>query len=382
MTGGSRTRVVFVAAAVALVAAACTGLGWGSDAHGQLGDGTAGGFRTLPIQESSASDWRVLEAGQYHTCGIKQDSTLWCWGNNTSGQLGDGTTTSTATPTRVGTASDWGSVAPGYRFTCGIRAGGKVWCWGRNSIGELGDGTATDSSVPVRVGTLGGWTRLTAGARHACAIRDGDIYCWGNNSTGQLGVGDTTHRYSPTAVAMSPWRLVDAGDHHTCGITVSDQAFCWGRDQRGQLGDGVGTAIDVDEPQAIFASTLPWRTLSAGGDNTCAIVDLDAGIGSDNVYCWGYGGWGQLGNGLTNGDDHHGPQNVAVGYRTIEVSHGEHVCAIVRDDGSLECWGRNDEGQLGLGDTTTRYAPETVSTDSWSGVSGGEDHTVGLRSDD
>jgi alpha-tubulin suppressor-like RCC1 family protein len=129
--------------------------------------------------------------------------TAWCWGHNSDAELGDGTTTDSSTPVQVGTATNWTTIsaAAGGYHSCGVRGDGTAWCWGQNSGGELGDGTTTDSSTPVQVGTATNWTTISAAVAISCGVRsDGTAWCWGNNAFGQLGDGTTTTRVTPTQV--------------------------------------------------------------------------------------------------------------------------------------------------------------------------------------
>ena len=167
---------------------------WGYNAYGQLGNGTYTSS-TVPVQEASgATDWTRVAAGYLHSCGVRGTGTLWCWGWNPYGQLGDGTNTSSLVPVQEASLStDWTRVAAGYVHSCGIRGTGTLWCWGWNFHGQLGNGTYTSSNVPVQVGTATDWTGVAAGYRHSCGIRGtGTLWCWGHNSYGELGDGTYT----------------------------------------------------------------------------------------------------------------------------------------------------------------------------------------------
>jgi alpha-tubulin suppressor-like RCC1 family protein len=152
-----------------------------------------------------ASDVMLMAAGYNHNCAIKTDGSAWCWGRNSNGQLGDGTTTSQTTPVAVsGLASGVTRIAAGFLHTCAGRTDGSVWCWGWNFYGQVGDGTNTERATPVAVsGLASGVTQIAAGGSQSCAIRsNGSALCWGLNGSGQLGDGTTTHRYTPVAVTF------------------------------------------------------------------------------------------------------------------------------------------------------------------------------------
>ncbi|PKN44522.1 MAG: hypothetical protein CVU59_11425 [Deltaproteobacteria bacterium HGW-Deltaproteobacteria-17] len=181
---------------------------WGNNGFGQLGDGTTT-QRLTPTQVSGmTSGVSQIATGSSHTCLAKFDGSVWCWGGNWGGQLGDGTTSNRSIPVPVsGLVSETFNVVGGYNYSCAIKTDGSAWCWGWNSLGQLGDGTTIQRLVPTQVkGMTSGVSKIAAGANnggspHTCAVKtDGTAWCWGNNSSGQLGDGTTTNRYSPTQV--------------------------------------------------------------------------------------------------------------------------------------------------------------------------------------
>jgi hypothetical protein len=189
-----------------------------------------------------------VTAGYYHTCARKQDGTLWCWGNNYHGQLGDGTTASPKPSpvqvTALGTSAV--EVAPGYFYTCARKQDGTLWCWGCNSGGKLGDGTTTGTPSPVQVTALGtSAVEVAASFSHTCARKqDGTLWCWGDNYYGQLGDGTTVWpKTSPVQVAALGASAVEvaAGEAHTCARKGDGTLWCWGNNYYGQLGDGTTT---------------------------------------------------------------------------------------------------------------------------------------------
>ena len=263
--------------------AGCESFSWGSDSEGQLGDGVVGGSRVAPGTAAAGFEWKVLRAGWSHTCGVREDNTLWCWGINNLGQLGDGTEDiDRPLPVQVGSASDWITVSPGSLHTCGIRAGGQLWCWGAGGNGQLGDGLSTGSLVPVRVGTLSDWHEVSAGGfRFTCGIRgEGDLYCWGDNGHGQLGVGDFNDRATPTPLGASPWKGVNTGNRHACAISaVTDRAFCWGRNDEKQIVEGTSTTsfttpVEIDEPTG---ATYTVKQVAAGNEASCFLLATRSG---------------------------------------------------------------------------------------------------------
>ncbi len=177
---------------------------------------------TVDVQVTNPAP-RSVSAGGEHSCAVRSEGGAWCWGRNTYGQIGNGTTgPGPKTPTRVGTSDDWHAIAAGGASTCGIRANGTLWCWGLNHRGQLGDGTTKSKSSPIRVGTASNWASVSAGWFDTCGVRtDGSLWCWGDNSAGQIGDGTTTRRLVPTRLSGSEWTSVDVGGWHVCA-TRSD----------------------------------------------------------------------------------------------------------------------------------------------------------------
>lgn len=323
---------------------------WGSNYAGQLGDGTTTD-RNSPVQIGDATTWARIDAGNSHTCAIRTDGTLWCWGNNFRGQLGDGTTTNRKTPVQVGTATNWASVSAGDSHTCAIRTDGSLWCWGLNRNAQLGTGQSDfNVTTPVRVDTATNWASVTAGYAHTCAIRtNGTLWCWGDSTYGQLGLGILSYRTTPTQVGTATWISVAAGYAHTCAVRTDRSLWCWGENGYGQLGVTGG-----QQPSPVqVGSATTWSAASTGSDTSCASRT------DGTLWCWGDNTDGQVGDGTTThryapaqvGSLNTWTSGVAVGYA--------HTCAIRTDD-SLWCWGNNMVGQVGDGTTVRRLTPVQV----------------------
>jgi alpha-tubulin suppressor-like RCC1 family protein len=213
---------------------------WGNNRYGQLGDGTFTD-RTSPVQVPGLSGVTALAAGTYHTLALRQDGTIWAWGHNHYGQLGDGTNTNNrASPVQVQGLSGVTALAAGDRHTVALRQDGTVWAWGDNSLGQLGDGTNTPPTSPVQVQGLSGVTALAANGLHTVALRqDGTVWAWGFNFSGQLGDGTTTDRTSPVQVpGLSGVTALAAGGSHTLALRQDGTVWAWGNNGQGQLGDG------------------------------------------------------------------------------------------------------------------------------------------------
>jgi alpha-tubulin suppressor-like RCC1 family protein len=330
---------------------------WGYNGFGQLGDGTTtNAFSPVGVVGLSSSSVLLISAGGGHTCAVTSTGSVKCWGLNTSGQLGNGTTNS-ATPTQVlNLPSGILAVAAGGQHTCAITPSGGVSCWGLNGSGQLGNGTTKNSSVPVQVsGLSSGVAEIAAGGFHTCALTaGGDILCWGRNSRGQLGNGTTKNSSVPVQVSglSSGVAEIAAGGFHTCALTAGGDVLCWGRNSRGQLGNGTTKKSSV--PVQVSGLSSSVVEIAAGDAHTCA---LTAGGG---VLCWGAGSFGELGNGAVKGSST--PVSVSgLGSGVAAVSTGgSHSCALTAGGGVL-CWGLNTSGQLGNGTTENSSVPVGVS---------------------
>jgi alpha-tubulin suppressor-like RCC1 family protein len=221
---------------------------WGKDTFGQLGNGTATSFGPKsPQQIGTDTNWSSVSAGEFHTVAVKTDGTLWSWGYNAPGALGDGTTTDHHSPEHIGGGIDWLQVSAGDQYTIAIKQNHTLWAWGS---GYLGDGSLSNhQSTPEQIGTDSNWSQVAA-ANNTMAIRtDGTLWSWGSNVYGQLGNGTTTENVSPEMVGTANnWATVAAGYTHTAAIKTDGTLWTWGDNSSGQLGDGSTTAQLSPEP--------------------------------------------------------------------------------------------------------------------------------------
>src|SRR6266581_2797973 len=221
---------------------------WGHNIEGQLGDGTRTD-RTSPVAVLRGLSFAAMSAGFSHTCGVTTAGAAYCWGRGGNGNLGDGSATSRTSPVAVVGGLSFAAVSAGvFGHTCGVTTAGAAFCWGNNTLGQLGDGTTTDRTSPVAV--LGGLSFAAVNAGefgHICGVTTaGAAYCWGDNRSGQLGDETTTFRTSPVAVLGGlSFAAVSAGEWHTCGLTTAGTVYCWGSNASGQLGDGTTTDSHV-----------------------------------------------------------------------------------------------------------------------------------------
>jgi alpha-tubulin suppressor-like RCC1 family protein len=329
---------------------------WGHNFYGQLGDGSTA-EKSSPVQVSKLGAPAVEVAlGGYHSCAGKQDATLWCWGRNEYGQLGDGSTVQKPSPVQVsalGTAAV--EVALGLYHSCARKQDGTLWCWGRNGSGQLGDGTTVQKSSPVQVSALGPVAvEVALGADHSCARKqDGTLWCWGYNGSGQLGDGTTVNKSSPVQVSALGTAVVEValGVAHSCARKQDGTLWCWGNNGSGELGDG--STVNKPSPVQVSALGTAAVEVALGADHSCARKQ------DGTLWCWGDNFYGQLGDGTTA--NKLSPVEVtALGTTVIEVALGSaHSCAR-KQDGTLWCWGNNGSGQLGDGTTVNKPLPVQV----------------------
>ncbi|HEX6148593.1 cutinase family protein [Nocardioides sp.] len=325
---------------------------WGANFYGQLGTGDHTGGPT-PRQVGAATDWTQVSAGGMHTCGVRENGTLWCWGLNYRGQLGTGGRQDKTKPVRVGTASDWVSVASGWVHTCATRADGSAWCWGDNDYGQLGAGSQKDQYLPVRVRRGLVWSEIAAGGWHTCGVTQaGAAYCWGRNIKGQLGDGTDTVRINPARVGdASDWVTVQPAWTHTCGLKVSGALLCWGGNEGGQLGGSNGFG-GSPTPQPLPGERL-WSAVDTGVNFSCAL-DTDR-----RLWCWGTGRFGQLGDTERTND----PVPMFEDRQWSQLELGWLFgCGLADASSTPSCWGTDETGELGP--TGTRPSPRGAATSS------------------
>jgi alpha-tubulin suppressor-like RCC1 family protein len=373
---------------------------WGSNSNGQLGIGTTAVTReTVPVavlktgsdQTNSAtykSGFTQISTGNSHTCGVLTDRTAVCWGNNGSGRLGDGETTSRSLPVEVTGLTGVIAISAGSTHTCAVvetdaadPSKNEVRCWGNNSNGRLGDGSTTASSSPVPVRTsetgnprLTGVLEIGASSNHTCALMaDSEVQCWGDNSSGQLGDGTSNARSNPVKVSVAAGAVLTGATSltvfhdHSC-VTMDDAAGtarCWGRGLNGRIGDGTTNnsfrAAHVLTPEQDPFSGV--TRISVGITFTCALM------ADETVRCWGQGGEsGYLSDGSAKTGPIHperlnpvavvmagGSQNDPATYLngvTMLAAGSDHTCAA--NTQTVLCWGRGSSGQLGIGTTPSQ----------------------------
>jgi len=352
------------------------------DAGTQSAGGTAGAAGAIDAGEAGTGPapgdvgTSTLAAGIGHSC-VTVRGAMYCWGDNTSGELGVGDNVSRNAPTRVGTRGDWQAVAAGASHSCALRSDASVYCFGANSIGQLGVATITGSAVPVATSIIGPVRELATEVNHVCAIgTDGSLQCWGENFEGEIGQNDPppfVSQYLPTQIGTDhDWLAVSTGQGDTCGIRGSNALYGWGRNSSAQLGLGDGAPIQFRTPTKIGVTT--YVQVKAGQDHTCAIR-TDGGL-----ECWGLNDSGSLGTGDRTAHSSAIQIGSKLDWRELSLNVF-HTCAIDSAQ-HLFCWGRNVEGQLGTGTNDDQLSPALIDGENYVQVAVGRFHTCAMKADD
>lgn len=344
---------------------------WGEGRSGQLGNGALASSST-PVAVTLPGEAIAVAAGLSHTCAVLKDDTVQCWGSNGNGQLGNGTIVGTfPSPAGVPGIDDAITVTAGFSHTCASLKSGAVRCWGINSEGQVGAGvTYPRTGSPVDVN--GTATAIEAGYNHNCVVLpSGRVACWGGNQFGQTGQPPPAVTTVVPVIVFGLTDVVDLGLglDHGCAVLASGLARCWGRNNDAQLGVGSLEPVQTSQPLNVFGLSTAAR-ISAGVKHTCAVLT------DGTVQCWGRNEFGQVaytgGTGITVGF----PVTVPGITTAVDVSVGaEHSCALL-STGSVSCWGRGLNGRLGNGGTANSNTPVAVSfITTATAVSAGTDHT-------
>jgi len=330
---------------------------WGSGADGRLGDNTVTN-RSSPVQTiAGGTNWKQASCRAGHSAAIKTDGTLWLWGSGGYGQLGDGTTTNRSSPVQtITTGANWKNVSCGETHTAATKTDGTLWTWGRNNNGQLGDNTTAHRSSPVQ--TIAGgtnWKQVSCGYRHtACVKTDGTLWLWGNNSNSVTPIGDNTDisRSSPvqTITGGTNWSQVSCGRDFTAAIKTDGTLWTWGNNYQGQLGNGFKSSQPKSSPIQTITGGNTWTEISCGFYHTAAIKT------DGTLWLWGQNTSGTLGDGTTT-EKLSPVQTITGGNTWTEISCGDGSSAAIKTDGSLWLWGANSDGRLGDNTVSNRSSP-------------------------
>jgi len=321
---------------------------WGNNSRGQLGDGTTTS-KTSPVKIQSDTNFIAVTTGFEHVMAIQNNGTLWAWGYNNNGQLGNGTNTNSSTPIQIGTDDSWATIAAGEYHNIALKANGTLWAWGKNVNGQLGDGTVISKNSPIQIGTDNTWTSIAIGANYSLALKaDGTLWAWGVNLNGQIGDGTTSQRTSPIQIGTdNTWIKIVAGASHTIGLKSNGTLWAWGWNSSSQLGDG--TITQRSSPVQIGTDNK-WINISASSINSSAVKS------DGTLWAWGSNLSGQYGNGTTTNSST--PVIVASQFNIIGLQIGggasnSHTSVITPNRTSTCLTGSNTNGQLGIGSTVS-----------------------------
>ncbi|MEO5627230.1 MAG: hypothetical protein ABIQ70_14590 [Dokdonella sp.] len=347
---------------------------WGHNESGVLGDGSFLSHDVPSTVRGNSEQALALAGGYDHVCALTLSGTVKCWGNNSQGQLGDGSTNNSATPVDVvGLTGGVVSITAGQSHTCAITSAAELKCWGGNFGGQLGDGTTTARHVPVH--TSFGISAVAAGASHTCAVtQTGIAQCWGMGNRGQLGNNATSSQQLPVEVTglSSPVSAITAGLQHSCALMMTGAVKCWGANQYGQLGDSTNTDRLIPVDITSLASNV--TVVNAGSYHTCAVQQ-------GAVKCWGYNSTGRLGDGSrANSATPVAVTGLTAGVQQIDAG-SSHSCAWMGGD-AFSCWGNNTYGQIGVGSVgRSTQAVDVIGLDSGTSAIGvGSEHVCAIRS--
>jgi alpha-tubulin suppressor-like RCC1 family protein len=353
---------------------------WGYNADGEMGDGTTTS-RVGPEQVSGLTGIVAIAAGYDQCLALDTTGQVWAWGGNSNGELGNGTTTNSLVPIKVSQPNGVAmvAIAAGYKYNLALDNSGRVWAWGYNGDGELGNGTTTNSLTPVRVSGLTGIVAVAAeyDGTHSLALdASGQVWAWGANAKGQLGNGTTAGQLTPVPVSaasgLTNVKAIAAGKSHSLAVDSSGQGWAWGYNGVGALGNG--TTSDSWTP--VRVSGVTQVKAIAGGDKNSLAVDS-----TGQAWAWGYNGDGELGDGTTT--NHPTPEQVPNLSNGVTVAAGGDFSLALRNDGTIRAWGDNDSGQFGDGSLAPQNPTAPVGVTDLTGVTAlAENLTLKLNSND
>ena len=354
---------------------------WGTGSLGQMGDNTLAP-KSSPVQTiSGGANWKVTTFGASSTVSaIKTDGTLWTWGGGTNGQMGDNTLTNKSSPVQtISLGTNWKQVSNGAFHTVAIKTDGTLWTWGLNGYGQLGNNLIARTSSPVQTISAGtNWKQVSAGRETtACIKTNGALWTWGNNAQGQLGINSIGGgRSSPvqTIAVGTNWKQVSCGEWHMTAVKTDGTLWVWGYNNYGQLGNGF--VASITSPVQTAAGGTNWKQVSAGGYTTAAIKT------DGTLWMWGRGTEGQLGD-STRTNKSSPVQTISGGTNWKQVSTHVNQSAAIKTDGTLWTWGLSFLGQLGDNTRDSKSSPiQTISGGTnWKQIVVGNSFMIAIRDD-
>ena len=360
---------------------------WGDTGQGQLGNGPSRYIYASPIPLAvvGIKDGIDIATGAEHSCALREDGAISCWGNNRNGQLGNGqsaddltnNSANSSVPVEVVGITDATAIVAGTDHSCALREGGTISCWGRNSHGQLGNGTENNSSLPVGVEGITDVTAIATGGDHSCALReDGSVSCWGTNRYGQLGNGTENSSSVPVEVeGITDATSIAAGENHSCALHQNGTMSCWGTNRYGQLGNGQ-SGENANSSVPVRVAGITDATAIAASSGSCALRE------DGTISCWSASEFGaQDGEQIEEDTDSSEIVQVAgITDATAVTTSNSHSCAL-RQDGRIFCWGISESGRLGHGKSGFNISGpvEVIGITDATAVDAGALHTCALR---
>jgi alpha-tubulin suppressor-like RCC1 family protein len=335
-------------------------------------------------QYSFAQTWIKISAGSEFSVALRSDGTLWSWGFNGNGQLGQGDNNPQLSPVQIGSDNDWVDIATGSTHALAVKKDGSLWAWGYNGDGELGDGSISESDAPEQIGSATDWSSVGAASATSFAIKkDHSLWAWGYNGYGTVGDGTTAPgKLDPTQVGTATnWTLVRGGGFHVMALQSDHSLWGWGNNSNGELGRGT---TSIDSLPHLIGTDKTWTDISCG-------FEFSIGLKSDgSLWSWGFNGNGQLGLGSTTQSTT--PKQIGTTKDWKAIGAGSSFAFAIKTDGSLWGWGYNGVGNLGDGGADEQDSPELIGTDkNWLVITGAKGliansaviglHTIALHTD-
>jgi alpha-tubulin suppressor-like RCC1 family protein len=325
---------------------------WGANNYGQLGDGTTI-FRDHPVQIGTDANWGIIEAGYNHSLAIKTDGTLYTWGRNSTGQLGIGNTNLQTQPYQNYNISQVMAVAAGESFSLAIKTDGTLWAWGDNSVYQLGDGTTIQKNAPVQIGTATDWAQIAAGRKHSIALKTNQkLYSWGYNGYGQIGNSSMADVSSPINIATtSNWKKISGSLNTTFAIKSDDTLWVW----------GLSTPVNSTSPQQFGIPHANWANVKGGSNHTVAVKT------DGTLWTWGTNLYGEISQPSYGSASN--PIQFGSGTNwSTNISCNLYSSFVLDTNGTLYNTGLNDNNQLGSGDTINKSVFSAITCPSVLGV--------------